>query len=100
MNSNWKRVKYQIFDAPSVKRQFEKRFAVLQGLDLPPHAKVVDLTKCKGQWHLNEFMNEVEMRKGEGVVLRKPQSLYVHARSPFMLKVKVCFFFKCFFFLI
>lgn len=82
-------MKYQIFDAPSVMRPFETRISVMQGLNLPPHAKPVDLTKCKGQWHLNEFLNEVEFAKGEGAVLRKPFSSYVHARSANMLKAKV-----------
>ncbi len=55
------------------------------------YVKLVKHEKCKGQEHLAEKLKEVEAKGGEGLMLRKPKSLYVGARSTTLLKVKSFF---------
>ncbi|KAM0746957.1 DNA ligase/mRNA capping enzyme [Meredithblackwellia eburnea MCA 4105] len=55
---------------------------------------VVDLVvqePCKGYDHLIELLQEVEKGGGEGLMLRKPGSLYEAKRSSTLLKVKTFF---------
>jgi DNA ligase-1 len=46
------------------------------------------MTRCKGQSHLEAELKRIEQKSGEGVMLRKPKSLYVAGRSTTLLKVK------------
>jgi hypothetical protein len=52
------------------------------------YAAVVGISKCKSRAHLKEVLKEVLKKGGEGVMLRKPGSLYEHKRSNTLLKVK------------
>ena len=45
--------------------------------------------KCRNQSHLLAKLKIVIQRGGEGLMLRKPESLYEAIRSPTLLKVKV-----------
>jgi ATP-dependent DNA ligase len=44
---------------------------------------------CRGESHLNEIVSTITENGGEGVILRKLQSLYESGRSAQLLKVKV-----------
>lgn len=46
------------------------------------------MEKCKGKVHLEQELKRIEKMNGEGVMLRKPKSLYVAGRSSTLLKVK------------
>lgn len=50
--------------------------------------QVLKMTRCKGQSHLEAELKRIEQKSGEGVMLRKPKSLYVAGRSTTLLKVK------------
>lgn len=41
----WQKVKYMIFDAPSLKIPYEERIAYLKSLSFPEHVRVIDITK-------------------------------------------------------
>jgi DNA ligase-1 len=49
---------------------------------------VLKMSRCKGQSHLESELKRIEQKGGEGVMLRKPKSLYVAGRSTTLLKVK------------
>jgi DNA ligase-1 len=85
-------VKYYIFDIPSLKDlPFEERMEKLKEL-FPPnkyaHIEVVEQTLCKGKDHLDEQLKNMEASNGEGLMLRKSNSLYIGSRSSSLLKVK------------
>ncbi|KAJ3178142.1 hypothetical protein HK101_010152 [Irineochytrium annulatum] len=88
----WKRVEYQIFDAPSIgDLPFEKRLEKIseQFQKTPvPHVRLVSHEKCKSVTHVHALLKKVEAKGGEGLMLREPRSRYEHRRSSSLLKVK------------
>jgi DNA ligase-1 len=55
------------------------------------YARLVKQEKVKSQEALKTFLKEVEGKGGEGLMLRKPGSMYVGQRSNTLLKVKSFF---------
>ena len=90
-HKQWNTITYQVFDVPNAKGEFMDRYKELvqlcDGID-SPHVKYLEHVKCKGREHLDEFMEEVTSDEGEGVMLRKADSLYQRSRSSTLLKVK------------
>ena len=84
-----------VYDAPLIKRPFSERLDVLaKSLSSSRSAlakKHVILHKqevCKSQEHLDTEMTRVIDIKGEGLMLKDPNSLYERKRSDKLLKVK------------
>lgn len=53
-----------------------------------PLHKSVEQIRCTGRDHLYQELARIEKLGGEGLMLRKPKSLYVEGRSATLLKVK------------
>jgi DNA ligase-1 len=87
-NGEWNKIAFKVFDAPDAPGGFEARLARLRAMVLPAHVEVIPQTKCKGRDHLQEGLDWVVRQKGEGLMLRKPGSLYEKRRSSTLLKVK------------
>jgi DNA ligase-1 len=86
--SQWKNVKYMVFDAPEIKDVFQNRLNHLQKLNFPNHVKVVEHKLCRSANHLDKFENKIVENGGEGVMLRDPLSYYENKRSDTLLKIK------------
>jgi DNA ligase-1 len=84
----WKNITYRVFDAQDLIVNFEGRQAHLRSLSLPAHVQVLQQTKCTGKAHLDQELAKVMAVKGEGLMLRKPNSRYEFSRSSTLLKVK------------
>lgn len=87
----WKNVKYMVFDAPLVPGTFEQRIAVAKTYINQKPNKTVHLikqTKCKSASHLESSMDSVCGGKGEGMMVKDPNSDYDRKRSYSLLKVK------------
>lgn len=94
--SDWSRIKFMIFDAPSREGTFRERLSFLKDL-IPKYSrklKVVRWDVCKGIDKLKKQLEKTIKNGGEGLVLRNPNSLYTFGRSNEMLKVKVNLYFK------
>lgn len=95
MNSNqmdhpdWHKVRYCLFDLPSSEERYEARMDALRQMALPKHVEVVQARLCEGADHVRIFLDSVTAAKGEGLVLREPNSLYSPGRTSSILKVKV-----------
>ncbi|RUP47000.1 hypothetical protein BC936DRAFT_146254 [Jimgerdemannia flammicorona] len=90
-SSKWKGITYQIFDIPSKKEKFEDRMEAIKVIvdtNKPPFARIVKHTLCTSVKHLTDTLAKIESKGGEGVMIRKPESLYVGGRSTTLLKVK------------
>lgn len=85
---DWGNVKYMIFDVVAG-GGYEIRRDTLERLKLPGHCKVLKQTRCKGEQHLEDFEAGILESGGEGVMLRKSNSLYEHDRSENLLKMKI-----------
>ena len=90
-DADWGKVRYFIFDAPQIEGGFEKRieFAHHWFLEHPNQfVEVLDQQICDGEEHLRKRLGEIESLGGEGLMLRRPDSLYTVGRSDNLLKVK------------
>ena len=88
---DWAKITYLIFDAPTVTGPFEiRQETVKQWLAENPSSKIklIKQQQCKGQSHLDQFLEEVEAKGGEGVMLRAAQSPHENGRSTHLRKVK------------
>ncbi|TXH58183.1 MAG: DNA ligase [Desulfurellales bacterium] len=85
----WRDITFQVFDAPDASGAFEARMqyveATLQGLCF---AQPLSHVRCDGVDHLLQYLRDVELAGGEGVMLRAPNSAYERKRSASLLKVK------------
>jgi len=88
-NGDWSVVGYFIFDLPSTPGTYEIRMKRMDELSLPSHVYVVKNTERTGIQHLYEHLEAIQEQKGEGIMLRKPQSPYTIGQTSSLLKVKV-----------
>ncbi|KAJ3808338.1 DNA ligase [Lentinula lateritia] len=97
MNSpHWKGITFHIFDIPSLSTQpFEARLEHLKKLFAPGTGSyasdkviIVEQQKAKSRKHVLDKLKEIESLGGEGLMLRKPGSLYEGKRSSTLLKIK------------
>ena len=89
---DYKLLTYLIFDAPTQGGKYEDRVKWLEA-NIPQKddscfATVVGVKKCEGMAQLKQLLADVNKAGGEGIMLRKPGSLYEHKRSTTLLKVK------------
>ena len=87
----WKKVQYVVFDAPNAKGAFEDRIKHAEKVlkkAASPHARALEHVPCKGVDHLRTELERVEGLGGEGLMLRRPKSMYEVGRSSSLLKVK------------
>ncbi|OIO69872.1 MAG: DNA ligase [Zetaproteobacteria bacterium CG_4_9_14_3_um_filter_49_83] len=87
----WKQVRYVIFDAPGIADSFEKRMAATSdwfAQHPSDYAQVLKQEVCADTAHLNKRLKEIEALGGEGLMLRRPESLYLAGRTHDLLKVK------------
>lgn len=87
LNGDWSGIKFMVFDVVS-ENIYESRKSALEKLDMPGHCTVLKQTRCRSEDHLCDFEEEVTGSGGEGVMLRRRNSLYEHKRSGNLLKIK------------
>ena len=91
-NDEWQQITYMVYDSPLLDIKFSKRLrAIEKMLESNPDCKVVKLHKhvlCKSQRHLDQVMDKVIEKKGEGMMIKDPESKYEQKRSNYLLKVK------------
>lgn len=89
IDAEWQKLKFMVFDAPAHPEGFEARVehlrVILVGV---PYVEVVDHIPCKGIDHIKRSLVGVTSQGGEGLMLRRPGSLYEAGRSNSLLKVK------------
>lgn len=87
----WREIAYVVFDAPKHPGPFEERLSVIEEVvsrRAAAHLRGHPHEVCRGVDHLREELARVEALGGEGLMLRKPGSLYEVGRSSTLLKVK------------
>jgi DNA ligase-1 len=93
-SKHWESLSYVIFDGPELGGTFENRLDRLAELverHAWTHARVLEHAVCEGLDALRSELARIEALGGEGLMLRKPESRYVHGRSESLLKVKSFF---------
>ncbi|CAG8441009.1 15065_t:CDS:2 [Funneliformis caledonium] len=91
-DKEWENISYEIFDVPTLGRiPFEKRMNFLEKMieeNKPKYARMVKQRLVKSEGDVYDELERVEKLGGEGLMLRKPGSLYETGRSKTLLKVK------------
>ncbi|KAJ3243937.1 hypothetical protein HDU77_010122 [Chytriomyces hyalinus] len=89
---DWEKVEYHIFDSPSMTDlTFEARMDQLKQVVSSSnckHLKLLPQERVESKEHVKKLLKQIESKGGEGLMLRKPGSLYVGKRSSTLLKVK------------
>ena len=92
LDKGWNKLIYMAFDAPSDKYRFETRIEYVEKVVAQSKVcRLVDHVECKGKDHLLKALNNVIEVGGEGLMLRRPGSVYEYKRSNTLLKVKKFF---------
>jgi DNA ligase-1 len=86
-DGDWGNIRFMVFDVIN-SADCESRQKTLGGIVLPGHCEVIEQIKCNSTEHLLEFKEFILSLGGEGVMLKRPKSLYRHTRSRDLLKVK------------
>ncbi len=87
----WKQIKYRVFDMPNVQAPFEDRnleIASMISVLQPAYAEQVEQERCASVLDLRNTLDHYVDQGAEGLMLRKPCSLYEVGRSWTCLKVK------------
>lgn len=90
-HDGWKKIKFMVFDAPKVKQTLKKRFEIIKEKISKIKSEYLvyhEQEICKNKEQLEKTMDEIVKKKGEGVIIRDPNSLYEERRVKTMLKVK------------
>jgi DNA ligase-1 len=88
-DSEWKNVKYMVFDTPFSKNPFEERYAVLRSLNIwNEMIKLVEQVRVQGRDEIDRHFKRIVEGGGEGIMIRKPDSMYINGRSEHLLKMK------------
>lgn len=87
----WRKVTYCIFDVPHDIKPFEQRIAMAAvWFQKHPsgHVRIVEQTRCPSNAALLALLDKTEKNGGEGLMIRRPGSLYARGRSRDILKMK------------
>ena len=90
VDPRWNQLRFMVFDAPSVPGPFEQRLQILQK-HVAGHkfAHVVVHWKAKSRGDVLEQRDAACAQGAEGLMLRRPQTVYVGKRTSDLLKAKV-----------
>ncbi|MCP4970117.1 MAG: DNA ligase [Arcobacter sp.] len=87
----WNKITYNIFEVPNSKGDFFKRLEkakIYFKKNDTRYVKIIDQIKIKDKNHLDNFLENIVLKKGEGVIIKDPFKSYHTGRSPHILKVK------------
>lgn len=90
-NDLWKEIRYVVFDAPTLDKDFETRLRFVDeclSQNRPEHVRAHEHQICKGLDHLRQELARLEALGGEGLMMRRAGSRYESGRSATLLKVK------------
>jgi DNA ligase-1 len=85
---DWHRLRLAVFDVPEVGLPVEAAHSRLTALRLPDHAAVVQFSRVESYGTAIAMMNRIVAQGGEGIMLRKPRSVYTAGRVNHLLKLK------------
>ena len=86
-SQKWKEIKHYIFEVPNSEGNLTTRLNKVK-----PYQnniiKIIPQIAIKNKAHLEQFLKEIEAKRGEGVVVRDPNAPYIASRTSKVLKVK------------
>ncbi len=92
-DSDWRNIRYVVFDLPASDAPFYKRFQQMKSLlEKRDHSVLMlaEQTPAESEEQLQIRLQQVTEAGGEGLMLKRADSLYQAGRSDDLLKVKIC----------
>ncbi len=86
-SKKWREIKHYIFEVPFAKGNLFDRLSKVKPY-LGRYIKLIKQIPVKNKQNLQKFLKEIELKKGEGVVVRDPNTPYIDRRTSKALKVK------------
>eukprot|EP00026_Physarum_polycephalum_P003033 Phypoly_transcript_03042.p1 GENE.Phypoly_transcript_03042~~Phypoly_transcript_03042.p1 ORF type:complete len:819 (-),score=106.58 Phypoly_transcript_03042:30-2486(-) len=91
-SNTWESVRFVVFDTfqfPGDEDGFENRINRLF-TDLSDNPFIIPITcvLCKNRQHMRDFLNNILVTEGEGIIMRKVESVYKKGRSNTLVKLK------------
>lgn len=86
-SEKWNEITHYIFEVPNAKGTLFQRLEKVKSYE-SKYIKIVPQIKIKSKYHLEQFLNQIEQKEGEGVVVRDPSTPYINKRTSKALKVK------------
>ena len=90
-SNNWNQIAYNIFESPNSKGNFLQRIKRIENwfLKYPnQNVRIIKQIKCENEIHLNKFLKQIVLLKGEGVIIKDGSKPYKEGRLSHVLKVK------------
>jgi DNA ligase-1 len=88
-DARWFNVKFIVFDAPNAPGGFEQRIKYIDGLKLGQYAESHKHSVLESQAQIEPLLDLIiEQLHGEGIMARRPGSMYERRRSSSLLKIK------------
>lgn len=87
----WRDIRFMMFDLPRSAGMFPKRYDELSAMEKSfkvPHLKLVVHHPVNSEEQLFNILDDISARNGEGVMLRKLDTIYRPGRSDDLIKVK------------
>lgn len=94
----WQSLKLYVFDVPNASGNLFSRLSKLERFleqNPTPYIRIIRQIPIKDKTHLQQFLKKVTDLKGEGVVVRNPNTDYIHGRSAQILKFKAVYDDEC-----
>ncbi len=94
IDSEWRQVRYFVFDLPQLDKPFTQRLDKLQqliALSSNPYLKLVKQYRITDKTSLQQKLDSVVAMRGEGLILHNADALYHAGRNSDLLKVKPYF---------
>ena len=86
-SKEWEEVKHYIFEVPNAQGGLFERLKKLKPYE-GQTIKIIKQIPIKDKTHLKLFLEEIEQKGGEGLVVRDPNTPYINKRTSKALKVK------------
>lgn len=93
-SKKWQEIRYYIFEVPNVEGNLSVRLQKAKAFE-GKYLHVIEQIPIKNEKRLQKFLEEIESKKGEGVVVRNPKAPYIAKRTSQALKVKTFHDMEC-----
>lgn len=90
-DSEWRQVRYMLFELPEAAGTFSQRIEQMQGVVAKmqiPWLQVIEQVRVRDREELQQRLAKVLKQRGEGLMLHRADALYATGRSDDLLKLK------------
>ena len=86
-SKRWSEISHYIFEVPNKDGNLTQRLLHVKPYE-NQYLKLIPQLKIKNKAHLHTYLKEIENKRGEGIVVRNPNTPYIAKRTKQALKVK------------